>query len=242
MIGLIGGTGLADFPALSSRESGIACSRWGQVEILKGELNGVPVVFACRHGYPPRLPPHSINYRALIEAMADLGVRQIYAINAVGSIDPTLALADLVVPDQIIDYTWGRSHTFFDDSIHHIDFTYPFTRGLRENLIDASNVLPAGVVRPEGVYGCMQGPRLETAAEIRRMGADGCTVVGMTAMPEAALARERRIDYVGISVVVNKAAGLDGETIDLPGIAAALETGVERARTLITTAIGASSA
>lgn len=241
MIGLIGGTGFADFPELTARRKELASTEWGDVEILHGQLQGIAVVFACRHGDPPRFPPHRINYRALIEAMAQLGVRCIYSVNAVGSIDPALGLADLVVPDQIVDYTWGREHTFFDDALHHIEFTFPFSESLRGRLIGGADTLKlTEVVKPGGVYGCMQGPRLETAAEIRRMAQDGCTVVGMTAMPEAALARERDIDYAVISVIVNKAAGLDGEAIDMSKISAALELGITRARALVTAAVTAS--
>ena len=151
MIGLIGGTGFADFPELTDRRKDTASTQWGEVEVLHGRLGGVSVVFACRHGDPPRFPPHRINYRALIEAMAALEVSAIYAVNAVGGIDLDLELADLVVPDQIIDYTWGREHTFFDESIHHIDFTSPFSEYLRERVIAAAPVLSeADVVKPTG--------------------------------------------------------------------------------------------
>ncbi len=233
MIGLIGGTGFADFPALTDVRTETVRTPYGDVNTTHGVLEGTDVVFVCRHGDPPTLPPHSINYRAIVDALASLGVTRIYAVNAVGGIDPALGLADLVIPDQIIDYTWGRSHTFYDDSIHHIEFTFPFSESLRQHVIGNADCLEPGVLHAAGVYGCTQGPRLETAAEIRRLAQDGCTVVGMTAMPEAALARERDLEYAGLSVIVNKAAGLDGEAIDIDGIGAALKLGIERARTLI---------
>ncbi len=233
MIGLIGGTGFADFPALTSVRTSQVETPYGDVIVTLGNLGDVELAFICRHGDPPQFPPHRINYRANVDAMARLGVRQIYAVNAVGGIDPSLELADLVIPDQLIDYTWGRAHTFYDDSIHHIEFTFPYTESLRRHVIARADALPTGVLHEAGVYGCTQGPRLETAAEIRRLDQDGCTVVGMTAMPEAPLARERDIEYVGISIIVNKAAGLDGDAIDMDGIAAALGLGVERARALI---------
>jgi 5'-methylthioinosine phosphorylase len=169
-----------------------------------------------------------VNYRANIQALCDVGVDRVVSVTAVGSVDPGLDVCDLVVPDQILDYTFGRQHTFFEDEIRHIDFTYPYDHRLRQSLLTAAEHVPGCVIHTTGVYGCTQGPRLETAAEIKRMFRDGCTIVGMTAMPEAALARERGLSYAGISFVVNDGAGINDQAIDVGGISGSLTGGVAR--------------
>lgn len=177
--------------------------------LLYGTLGGVPVVVLPRHGEAHAVPPHRINYRANIRALADAGVEGVAAIATVGGIRDAWGPGTLVVPDQIIDYTSGRPLTFFDGdsgSVRHIDFTWPFTADLRQRLLNAARM--SGVaVQDGGCYGCTNGPRLETAAEIARMKRDGCDVVGQTAMPEAALARELDLPYAAINIVVNHAAG-----------------------------------
>lgn len=236
MLAVIGGTGFGEFAGLVSLESVDIETPWGVASVEKGLLEGVPVLFIPRHGKPARLPPHRINYRANIDALAQLDASRIVAVNAVGGIDPSLGLPELAIPDQIIDYTWGRPQTFFDDEVSHIDFTFPYDAMLRGELIEAAeavNVDSEILFRTSGVYGCTQGPRLETAAEIERMARDGCDLVGMTGMPEAALAREKGLAYAGISVVVNKAAGLDDEVIDIGGIEAVLNEGIGWVRDLL---------
>jgi 5'-methylthioinosine phosphorylase len=210
-LAIIGGTGALDlFDVLEHRrvESpyGTASAAFAKIALDNGEA-----WFLARHGRPHRIPPHRINYRANIDALHRLGVTQIVTINAVGSMDPGHAAGELVVPDQLIDYTWGRRHTFSDDDItplQHVEFAQPFSESLRRALLEAA----AGVGQSCVDGGCMavtQGPRLESAAEIRRLDRDGCNLVGMTAMPEAALARESGMDYASLCVVANAAAGLD---------------------------------
>jgi 5'-deoxy-5'-methylthioadenosine phosphorylase len=221
MLGIIGGTGLGSLSNLQDVTAEQVASEFGSAYVERGNIESTPVVFLPRHGNPAKNLPHLVNYRANIRALQQLGVTEVIAVTAVGSVDPQLEVADLVVPDQIIDYTSGREHTFFAADIHHVDFTYPYTPELRTRLLD--------VIRQEltehyvdgGVYGCTNGPRLETAAEIQRMFRDGCTIVGMTAMPEAVLAREAELAYAGMSVVVNKGAGLAG-ALDLDEIDASL--------------------
>jgi purine nucleoside phosphorylase len=173
-----------------------------------------------------------INYRANLWALKDLGVESIIAVNAVGGIRTDLQLAEVVICDQIIDYTAGREHTFFEDRIEHIDFTFPYDPDLCQQLAAAARQLSASMQEfrfsATGVYGCTQGPRLETAAEIRRLSADGCDVVGMTGMPEASLAAELGIRYSGLSLVINKAAGLDNQSISLDQLQAVLDEGMGR--------------
>lgn len=198
-------------------------------------MNGCPVFFLARHGEQHRFPPHRINYRANLCALRDAGVKKIIAVNTVGAISPDLYPGDLLIPDQLIDYTWGREHTIFDGLNtlgDHVDFTYPFTRSIREILIAEAKKLSLPYTA-QGCVGCTQGPRLETAAEIQRLKNDGCDAVGMTMMPEAALAREMKIDYASISLVVNKAAGLDGESISIDSIKEVFASGHKIVRELI---------
>lgn len=188
----------------------------------RGRIGDCEVVVLARHGEPRHIAPHMINYRANVEALCTLGVEGIVALNTVGGIAADAHAGCICIPHQLIDYSWGRAHTFFDQGpVEHADFAHPFDEPLRRRLIAAA--VAAGVaVRTSGVYGCTQGPRFETEAEIERMARDGCDLVGMTAMPEAALARERGVPYAALSLVVNPAAGKapEGATpFDLDAIA-----------------------
>ena len=167
------------------------------------------VLSLARHGAGHTVPPHVINYRANVLALKKLGADAIIGLNTVGVITTVIEPGGLAIPDQLIDYTWGREHTIFDGRrglVEHIDFTEPFTDGLRRGLVAAARA--AGVpCHDGGVYAATQGPRLETAAEIGRLERDGADFVGMTAMPEAAIAREAGVDYACIAMIVNHAAG-----------------------------------
>jgi len=228
-IAIIGGSGLDDFEAFAPEPIKLA-TPYGQHAsgVKQGLLNGVDCVFLPRHGQHHEQPPHKVNYRANIHLLKQLGVRSIIAINVVGGITEAMKPKALVIPDQIIDYSHTREQTFFDGldygdrftqgtRVEHIDFTYPYSPHLREQLLKffADEQIDA-VTR--GVYGCTQGPRLESAAEIQRLGQDGCDIVGMTAMPEAALARELGIDYVSLCLVVNWGAGIVEETLKIEDI------------------------
>ncbi|MFT7560986.1 MAG: 5'-methylthioinosine phosphorylase [Flavobacteriales bacterium] len=213
MLAIIGGSGLYDFPGLHGQLESLE-TPYGEVGYQAGELNAIPFVFLSRHGQQHRLPPHKVNFKANIYALKSLGVSAILASHAVGGINKNCPPERLIIPDQIIDYTWGREHTYFDDfssgDISHIDFSCPFNSELRDELKLAIQSL--GIeYQAAACYGCTQGPRLETNAEIKRLAQDGCDVVGMTAMPEAALARELELPYVSLSFCVNWAAGINGE-------------------------------
>lgn len=237
MLAVIGGTGFAELAGLTRIQVLDVATDWGRAKLQRGRLDDETVLFLPRHGIPPAIPPHKINYRANIQALAQSGATELVAITAVGSVDATLRVPHLVIPDQIIDYTWGRGHTFHDAAIHHIDFTYPYDERLRDRLLAAAAALcqaqPEVPCRAGGVYGCTQGPRLETAAEIRRLAMDGCHIVGMTAMPEAALARELALPYAALSIVVNAGAGVAGAAIDMAGIEPAIATGMTWARWIV---------
>lgn len=230
LMAIIGGTGLTKLPEFEivCRENVV--TPWGEpsAELTFGHLHGQDVVFLARHGDKHAIPPHRINYRANIWALKQAGVRTILAVAAVGGIRTDMDPARIVVPNQIIDYTYGRKHTFFEDNLDHVihvDFTRPYTPALRERLLDAGANAGLRVI-DGGVYGCTQGPRLETPAEITRMERDGCDLVGMTGMPEAALARELGVDYVCCAVVANWAAGKTQEEITILEIEANLARGM----------------
>jgi 5'-methylthioinosine phosphorylase len=218
-LAIIGGTGIDRLDGLEITASHSMETPYGQPSraIEEGLLGASRVFFLQRHGSPEAIPPHLINYRANLWALRSLGVDEIVAINAVGGITPGMGPGRLVIPDQVIDYTWGREQTIDDGSsgdLQHIDFTEPYDHDLRMALIGVAGScqIPHD---DTGTHGVMQGPRLETAAEIRRMGRDGCDVVGMTGMPEASLARELGLAYASVCMVVNPAAGLGDLPISL---------------------------
>jgi 5'-methylthioinosine phosphorylase len=234
--GVIGGTGLYSLPDLRVTESRQVDTPYGQPSdaIRIGELKGKSLAFLARHGDDHRIPPHKVNYRANLWALRELGVKRVMAVAAVGGITPEMRPARLVFPDQVIDYTWGREHTYADGSaeqVQHVDFSHPYTPALREQFIAAARQLRLDAVEA-GVYGATQGPRLESIAEIQRMQRDGCDLVGMTGMPEAGLARELGLDYACCAVVVNWAAGLGSGDIHAE-IEACIEQGMAGLRKLL---------
>lgn len=229
-VGIIGGTGLTSLSDLSIEGEEQITTPWGEPSssLVRGRLGQQSVVFLARHGNPHRIPPHQVNYRANLQALYDVGVRTVVGVNAVGGIHPDMGPAHVVIPDQLIDYTWGRASTFFEgelEHVTHIDFTWPYDQDGRELLI--SSATEAAVpFSGFGVYGATQGPRLETAAEIRRMQRDGCDIVGMTGMPEAVLAAELGMRYVSLGLVVNWAAGKSDHIITMAEIEEAIEQGM----------------
>jgi 5'-methylthioinosine phosphorylase len=206
---LIAGSGFRDFGADSATH--VVETEFGEPSSTVRELEyGEHRVFLiARHGDDLRIPAHRVNYRANMAALRQLGVDSVVAINTVGVISGQLMPGQLAVPAQLIDYTWGRGHSFHDgesDNLAHIDFTEPFCTDLRRRILDAAKV--AGIACHDGgVYAVTQGPRLETAAEVRRLARDGADFVGMTAMPEASLAMELGMRYACLSLIVNHAAG-----------------------------------
>jgi 5'-methylthioinosine phosphorylase len=210
-LAVIGGTGVYAIPGLENPERIEMTTRWGAPSsaVMIGEVGGTRVAFLARHGELHTFAPHRINYRANIDALHELGVRRVIGVNAVGGIREDMAPRVLAIPDQLIDYTTNRVASFCDadgESVLHIEFGEPYAESLRRALLGAADRAGVAVVNG-GCYGATQGPRLETRAEIARMRRDGCDLVGMTGMPEAALARERGIDYACVAVVANWAAG-----------------------------------
>ncbi len=238
---IIGGTGLTELPGLSLVEAVTMDTPFGSpsADVLHGRYAGQEVLFLARHGHPHRIPPHQVNYRANLWALKNAGAQAIIAVNAVGGIHAAMGSGHLCVPHQVIDYTYGREHTFFEGGIEHvthIDFSYPYDEPLRQRLI-AGLAAEGYLFSSHGVYGCTQGPRLETAAEIARMERDGCDIVGMTGMPEAALARELDLPYACLALVVNPAAGKASGLITMTEIEAALAEGIVKIRAVLARAL-----
>jgi len=225
---VIGGTGLYRLPGLEHARREMLGTPFGEPSsaIVCGEWGGHRLAFLARHGEDHALAPHRVNYRANVHALQQLGARAVIGVNAVGGIRADMGPRVIAVPDQIIDYTYGRASSFCDvqgAEVRHVDFTEPYTPDLRRALLEAA--ARAGVeVVDGGCYGATQGPRLETRAEIERMRRDGCDLVGMTGMPEAVLARELGLDYACLALVANWAAGCgDAQEISLEQIFAHLE-------------------
>lgn len=211
MFGIIGGTGLTQLKNLEIIRRQLVRTPYGDASqpLIFGHLGGHEVVFLARHGGGHTIPPHAINYRANIWALQSVGVENLLAIATVGGIASQLKTGDIVLPDQIIDYTHGRKNTYHDGvelPVRHIDFTEPYSDNMRQICKTAASNINM-TVHDGGVYACVQGPRLETAAEIDRYEKDGASIIGMTGMPEAALARELAIDYAALCPVANAAAG-----------------------------------
>jgi 5'-methylthioadenosine phosphorylase len=243
MYAIIGGSGLAKLTALSDVRRQVMRTPYGEPSgaLTFGSFAGREVVFLARHGYGHTIAPHEINYRANIWALKELGVDGVIAVATVGGIREAYGPGSLVVPDQIIDYTHSRQSTFFhgaDAAVVHVDFTQPYSTRLRALLLDAA-MRCGQAVFDGGVYACTQGPRLETAAEIERIARDGGDLVGMTGMPEAALAREADLDYAALCVVVNHAAGRgsSAQRIELKELDEVMQTTVKRAVCVLEDAI-----
>ena len=212
MYAVLGGSGLSQLPGFEVTQRKVQRTPYGEPSgaLTIGRLAGREVVFLARHGYGHTIAPHEINYRANIWALSQLEIDGILSVASVGGIRPDWKPGQLVVPDQILDYTHGRAATFFEgdsQAVQHIDFTCPYDSALRAALCLAADAVGEQVAQG-GCYACTQGPRLETAAEIKRLARDGADIVGMTGMPEAALAREVGLPYVHLALVVNQAAGV----------------------------------
>ncbi|GMV28833.1 MAG: purine nucleoside phosphorylase [Rhodanobacteraceae bacterium] len=214
-LAIVGGTGLYQFPGLDDGERRSVETPYGATSapVVCGTVGGRQVAFLARHGEGHSVPPHRVNYRANLWALHSLGAKRVIGVNAVGGIRADMGPRVVAIPDQIIDYTHGRITSFCDADgadVKHIDFSDPYSAALRRDLLAAANQAAIAVV-DGGCYGATQGPRLETRAEIARLRRDGCDLVGMTGMPEAALARELDLEYACIALVANWAAGCGDE-------------------------------
>lgn len=239
MLAIIGGSGLTQLANLDVSRQQVVRTPYGDpsAALTFGSIGEQQVVFLARHGYGHTIAPHLVNYRANIWALAEVGAKQIVSVASVGGIRTDLAPGMLVIPHQIIDYTWGRQMTFHesrDQPVVHIDFTQPYDESLRQMLFAAASRADEPIA-DGAVYATSQGPRLETAAEIDRFERDGAHIVGMTGMPEAALAREASIPYAALTVVANWAAGRadSAQAIRFESLEAVLQEAMVRVRKVI---------
>lgn len=236
-LGIIAGTGFYDLDALDDAHSATVDTAYGPTSVTRGSWHGQPVVFVTRHGVGHDVPPHRVNYRAIIRALADLGVRDVIAVNVTGGIDPDLEAGELVCLDDFLDFTKVRTTTFHDgegpDGVVHTDMTTAYDPVLRLELLDAASSIGQSVV-DGGVYVCFDGPRFESPAEIRLAALAGGTVAGMTGVPEVTLAAEAGLRYAALSLVVNPAAGVrPGEPITMDEMSAVLATGAPKVLAVI---------
>ena len=239
MLAIIGGSGLARLGILKNTRRKAVRTPYGapSARLTVGKIGKREIVFLARHGDGHTIAPHEVNYRANLWALKKAGAREVLSIATVGGIAASMAPGVLAVPHQIIDYTWGRRSTYFEGKgkpVEHIDFTEPYARPMREKILAAAKAC-GETVGDRGVYATTQGPRLETAAEIEKLSRDGADLVGMTAMPEAGLARELNLEYAAIAVVANYAAGRGDSkrAIPLEKISAVLDEAMERVRRII---------
>jgi 5'-methylthioadenosine phosphorylase len=239
MLAIIGGSGLSQLSSMENMRRKVVRTPYGEPSgaLTFGSIHGREVVFLARHGYGHTIAPHEVNYRANLWALKEENVAGVVSVASVGGIRKDLGPGTLLLPDQIIDYTWGRRSTFFEGAsshVTHIDFTEPYTEALRRRILEAARACGETVFE-RGTYAATQGPRLETAAEINRMQRDGADVVGMTGMPEAALARELGLDYAALTVSANFAAGRgdSAHAVALERIEAVLALAMGRVRRII---------
>lgn len=239
MLAIIGGSGLTTLSNLDVSHREVVRTPYGEPSgaVIFGQIGGQPVMFLPRHGYGHTIPPHMVNYRANIWALHHHQASGIISVASVGGIRDDLKPGDIVLPHQIIDYTWGRRSTYFDGDnspVTHIDFTEPYDAELYARIAAAAEA--SGIDAKKGaVYAATQGPRLETAAEVNRLERDGADVIGMTGMPEAVLAREIGLPYAAINVVANHAAGrgTSAQGIHFETLESVLQEAMGRVRTVI---------
>jgi len=239
MLAIIGGTGLTELSNLEITHRQVMRTPYGEPSgaLTFGTINQHEVMFFARHGFGHTIPPHRVNYRANLWALNNQGAKHVLSVSSVGGIRDDLNPGDIIIPDQIIDYTYGRDFTFVDGrdcSVTHIDFTHPYCPQLRARILAAARIANEFCV-DGGTYAAVQGPRLETAAEINRYERDGATMVGMTGMPEASLAKELGINYATIAVVVNHAAGRGSsrDGVHLENVSAVAQLAMARVRNII---------
>jgi 5'-methylthioadenosine phosphorylase len=239
LVAIIGGSGLSQLGNMEVTQRRVARTPYGEPSgaLTFGRIHNREVVFLARHGYGHTIAPHEVNYRANIWALKDAGAESVVSVASVGGIRSDILPGMLVLPDQVIDYTWGRSSTFFEGAgvpVNHIDFTVPYSLQVRKKLLKAAGTCGEKIL-DGAVYAATQGPRLETAAEITRLERDGAHIVGMTGMPEAALAREVSLDYAALAVVANYAAGRgdSARAVPLDKIGEILDQAMTRVRRII---------
>jgi 5'-methylthioadenosine phosphorylase len=243
MLAIIGGRGLTELANLKITHRQVMRTPYGEPSgaFLFGTLNQHEVIFLARHGFGHTIPPHLVNYRANLWALREQGVNNVISIATVGGIRADLTPGTIVVPDQIIDYTHGRDATFYDTrdtSYTNANFTLPYCPELRGRILRSAGIVQQPCM-DGGVYAATQGPRLDSIAEINRYERDGADMVGMTGMPETALAMELQLHYATIAVVVNHASGRgdNRQGVNMEQVNATASAAMERVRSILECAV-----
>ncbi|MBF7083580.1 S-methyl-5'-thioadenosine phosphorylase [Desulfallas sp. Bu1-1] len=235
-IAIIGGTGVYDPNILTEITEEKLETPFGRARVKIGSYHGKRVAFMARHGEDHSVPPHLVNYRANIYALGMLGVKNIFATAAVGSLNQDMKPKDFVFVDQFLDFTKSRPQTFVEQGVVHLDMTDPYCPRLRQVLREAAEKhgLPHHIA---GTYVCTEGPRFETPAEIRMFRQLGGDLVGMTSVPEVVLAREAKICYATIAMVTNFAAGISATRLSHQEVVDIMDENVHNLRKLVMAAI-----
>lgn len=228
-LGIIAGTGFYSIEHIKNPKEEVVMTEYGLAKVFHGTWNDREVYFLTRHGVDHSVPPHKINYRANIQALVDLGVADVLAVNVVGGVDPKLPVGSMQIMEDFLDFTKNRVSTFHDgqDGVIHTEVTSAYNKQLREVILQAAKNLGLEVFTG-GVYACFDGPRFESAAEIKMTAILGGTVVGMTGVPEVTLAAEKGLRYAALSLIVNPAAGLSDEVITVDEIDRIIKTTGEK--------------
>lgn len=239
-IAIIGGSGVYSVEALKGASTTVVSTPYGNSpEITIGRLGGRRVAFLPRHGKGHTVPPHLVNYRANIWALSELGVKRVLATTACGSLNPRMRSGELALLYQFIDFTKRRPQTFYEGGeggVVHVDVTEPYCPELRDVLREAARGLKLKL-HPRATYGCTEGPRFETAAEVRALRRLGCDLVGMTNVPECVLTRELEICYVAVAVVTNFAAGISKAKLTHTEVVELMKENIGRVQKLLFEAI-----
>ncbi len=218
-LGIIAGTGFYSLSPLENSEVKVIETKYGSAQVTEGTWHGRKTYFLTRHGVKHSVPPHKINYRANIQALCDLGVAEVLAVNVCGGLDKTVPVGGFQVVDDFIDFTKNRTLTFFDgeEGVNHVDMNEPYAQNLRKVLLQAGKNLNIQI-SDGGIYGGFEGPRFETKAEIQMAKQFGVTMVGMTGVPEVVLAVEKGLQYAAICIVANPGAGLSEDIITMEDV------------------------
>jgi 5'-methylthioadenosine phosphorylase len=229
---IIGGTGVYDPAVLESSTEVSIATPYGPAKATIGEVQGKQIACMPRHGTGHSIPPHRINYRANIYALKELGVSQVLATAAVGSLQLPYSPGSLVLIDSFLDFTKTRPSTFFEDSqVVHVDMTDPYCGRLRSVVRQAADDINIDVF-DGGTYVCAEGPRFESTAEIRFYQSLGAAVVGMTTIPEVVLAKEAELCYATVCMVTNYGAGISSQPLTHDEVVESMQQNVHRIRNL----------
>lgn len=236
ILGIIGGSGIYDLPGLEDRREETITTPWGDPSdaLMRGRIGDTEIVFLSRHGRGHRIPPDAINYRANIDALKRAGVTDLISLSACGSFKPELSPGHFVLVDQFVDRTWGRAASFFGAGcVAHVSMAHPVSPHLMDRLSVAARAEGIGI-SIGGTYVCMQGPQFSSYAESMAYKQQGFDVIGMTAMPEAKLAREAEISYATLAMVTDYDCWHpEHDAVDVASVIQVMNDNIGKARRIV---------